>query len=937
MKKLVWFILAIAICAQAQTVTVTSSHLSDSSQTPLNGTVYFQPTLLNGTPTWYRMPGGGTVQDVAVPATVVNGAFSIVLPDTTQTYPANICFKMTWSGGTISGYNCLQPHTTAYNAADWCQAGVCNLDNYLPGNQPLPTQNAVGSINYTAGNITFTGSGVSQNGNTFTFTTGGSTGTVTSVGLSLPSDFTVSGSPVTTSGTLTAIRASQLANLFLASPNGASGVPSYRAIVPADIPTLNQNTTGTASNITGTSNATLTTLSALSLPYVQLTGTPSIPTSANWPNAGTCTSGQYVDALTNGTTPTCAQVSYSQLGGTPVLPATIAVAAHEWLNSYTSTTGLFTQSQPTYADLGGTVPTWNQNTTGTAANITATTNSTLTTLSALALPYSQLTGVPVLATQSGVQQSAYTYAADTGTANAYAVTLSPAPTIVAGSIVRFKATNANTGASTLAVNGAAAVALDKKGASALVSGDILAGAVYEAQYDGTEYQILNPSNFGSGTGTVTSFSAPSASWPSWLVPTVATATTTPSLTVAASAIPYSAFTALAANQVLGALTATTPSGLTLPSCSGASNALIYTLGTGFGCNTISGSGTVNSGTANQFAFYSATGTAVSGNTHLTDNGTIIASTEQITAPSIALGSSPPSVTWGTGGGYAEGEGTAPSAGVPALNVDACYADSTAHAFKCSLNNGAFFTSAMNLPYTGAGAAIPTGPTTSTSGDVVTYTGTAGQISDSGTLLSALVKDGVGTTTANKVAVSTGTAHTQAYIDFPMLYDVPAANCNNATAGTGWSLPTSAAPTVACRTGTNVQAGVLQFADGNSAQFNVALPGDYDSAGTVYARIRFTQGTNTTSGQTIIMQMATGCSTTIDDPTFNTAQSFGTATTTTTANTPFDETLSTVTMTGCTAGHTMNVKISRTTDTATVAPNVYFVTLTIPRLLVNQAN
>lgn len=441
----------------------------------------------------------------------------------------------------------------------------------------------------------------------------------------------------------------------------------------------------------------------------------------------------------------------------------------------------------------------------------------------------------------------------------------------------------------------------------------------------------------AGSGTVTSFSAPSASWPSWLVPTVATATTTPSLTVAASAIPYSAFTALAANQVLGALTATTPSGLTLPSCSTASSALTYTLGTGFGCNTISGSGTVNSGTANQFAYYSATGTAVSGNTHLTDNGTVVASTEQITAPSIALGSSPPSVTWGTGGGYAEGEGTAPSAGVPALNVDACYADSTAHAFKCSLNNGALFTSAMNLPYTGAGAAIPTGPTTSTSGDIVTYTGTAGQISDSGTLLSALVKDGVGTTTANKVAVSTGTAHTQAYIDFPMLYDVPAANCNNATAGTGWSLPTSAAPTVACRTGTNVQAGVLQFADGNSAQFNVALPGDYDSAGTVYARIRFTQGTNTTSGQTIIMQLATGCSTTTDDPAFNAAQSFGTATTTTTANTPFDETLSTVTMTGCTAGHTMNVKISRTTDTAAVAPNVYFVTLTIPRLLVNQAN
>jgi hypothetical protein len=48
--------------------------------------------------------------------------------------------------------------------------------------------------------------------------------------------------------------------------------------------------------------------------------------------------------------------------------------------------------------------------------------------------------------------------------------------------------------------------------------------------------------------------------------------------------------ALSANQVLGALTATTPSGLSVPSCSGASNALTWTSGTGFGCNTISGSG-----------------------------------------------------------------------------------------------------------------------------------------------------------------------------------------------------------------------------------------------------------------------------------------------------------------------------------------------------------
>lgn len=57
--------------------------------------------------------------------------------------------------------------------------------------------------------------------------------------------------------------ASKTANYFLASPNGSSGAPTFRAIVAADIPTLNQNTTGTAANITASSNTTLTSLSNL--------------------------------------------------------------------------------------------------------------------------------------------------------------------------------------------------------------------------------------------------------------------------------------------------------------------------------------------------------------------------------------------------------------------------------------------------------------------------------------------------------------------------------------------------------------------------------------------------------------------------------------------------------------------------------------------------
>jgi hypothetical protein len=95
------------------------------------------------------------------------------------------------------------------------------------------------------------GSGLTFSSGTLS-ATGGGTGTVTSVGLSLPSIFSVTGSPVTSSGTLTGALASQTANTVFAAPNGTSGTPTFRSLVAADVPTLNQNTTGTAANVTGT-------------------------------------------------------------------------------------------------------------------------------------------------------------------------------------------------------------------------------------------------------------------------------------------------------------------------------------------------------------------------------------------------------------------------------------------------------------------------------------------------------------------------------------------------------------------------------------------------------------------------------------------------------------------------------------------------------------
>ncbi len=62
-------------------------------------------------------------------------------------------------------------------------------------------------------------------------------GTVTSIALSVPGEFSVSGSPVTGSGTFTISKATQSANLVYAGPSsGSAAAPIFRSIVAADLP-----------------------------------------------------------------------------------------------------------------------------------------------------------------------------------------------------------------------------------------------------------------------------------------------------------------------------------------------------------------------------------------------------------------------------------------------------------------------------------------------------------------------------------------------------------------------------------------------------------------------------------------------------------------------------------------------------------------------------
>lgn len=82
----------------------------------------------------------------------------------------------------------------------------------------------------------------------------------------------------------------------------------------------------------------------------------------------------------------------------------------------------------------------------------------------------------------------------------------------------------------------------------------------------------------------------------------------------AGSLPYANLPALAANQLLGALSAATPSGIAFPACSGASQAINWTAGTGPGCVTISGGtpsfSTLTSGTNTGAAMVVGSGASI---------------------------------------------------------------------------------------------------------------------------------------------------------------------------------------------------------------------------------------------------------------------------------------------------------------------------------------
>lgn len=88
------------------------------------------------------------------------------------------------------------------------------------------------------------------------------------------------------------------------------------------------------------------------------------------------------------------------------------------------------------------------------------------------------------------------YGTETGAADAYVVSLSPATaTLAAGLQVSFIATAANTGPSTLNVNSLGVKNILSSQGAALTGGEIAAGGIVNVIYDGTAWQLV-----GSGGG-----------------------------------------------------------------------------------------------------------------------------------------------------------------------------------------------------------------------------------------------------------------------------------------------------------------------------------------------------------------------------------------------------------------------------------------------------
>lgn len=209
--------------------------------------------------------------------------------------------------------------------------GAITLNGSSTGSATIGVKAAAGTVTF---NLPITNGTLNQvlitdgSGNT-SWTTAGA-GTVSSVGLALPASIlTVSGSPVTGTGTLTGALATQSANLVWAGPTtGSAATPTFRSLVGADLPNPSSSSLGGVQSIAAVSHEFLTTISTA--------GVPSLAQPAFTDISGTLAAAQ------------CPNPSASTIG---CVESYVAIS-HQWINTI-STAGVPSSTQPNFTDLSG--------------------------------------------------------------------------------------------------------------------------------------------------------------------------------------------------------------------------------------------------------------------------------------------------------------------------------------------------------------------------------------------------------------------------------------------------------------------------------------------------------------------------------------------------------------------------------------------------------
>jgi len=200
-------------------------------------------------------------------------------------------------------------------------------------------------------------------------------------------------------GTSAGISGSQTANYVYAAPNGSAGTATFRALVAADIPTLNQNTTGSAGSVAnsvtfnngGTGDASGTTFNgsaARTISYNTVGAAASSHAHGNITSAGAIgsTSGLVVVTTTSGALTTLAAGSSGQFLkhdatfgnvylGTTTLQGSSVNQAVTGVTSITAGTGTSNLTLQTAATVGAPsgaieIKTGNVTTSGNSGNIT---------------------------------------------------------------------------------------------------------------------------------------------------------------------------------------------------------------------------------------------------------------------------------------------------------------------------------------------------------------------------------------------------------------------------------------------------------------------------------------------------------------------------------------------------------------------------------------